>query len=129
MPPRQPTSDELRTYFAGQRTLLAWIRTSVALMGFGFLVARFGLFLQQISQIEHLTSVGATGFSRWMGTVLVILGSAVNVLAAARHREFLRQFSETDLGRLRTSLFETGLAIVLSLVGISMAVYLVTVQL
>jgi putative membrane protein len=97
-------------------------------MGFGFLVARFGLFLQQISKIEHLTAVSATGFSRWMGTILVILGAAVNLLAAARHPEFLRQFAQSELERPIASIFEIGLAIVLAVVGIAMAVYLVIVR-
>jgi len=38
----------LSDYLAAERTLLAWIRTGLALMGFGFVVARFGLFLQQL---------------------------------------------------------------------------------
>ncbi|HKF26126.1 MAG TPA: DUF202 domain-containing protein [Candidatus Acidoferrum sp.] len=42
-----PPKAELRDYLAVERTFLAWIRTGVALMGFGFVVARFGLFLQQ----------------------------------------------------------------------------------
>jgi putative membrane protein len=38
----------LSDYLAAERTLLAWISTGLALMGFGFVVARFGLFLQQL---------------------------------------------------------------------------------
>lgn len=38
-----------RTYFAAERTFLAWIRTGLGLMGVGFAVARFGLFLRQMS--------------------------------------------------------------------------------
>ncbi|HTG58643.1 MAG TPA: DUF202 domain-containing protein, partial [Terriglobia bacterium] len=42
--PPSGTSD----YLAAERTFLAWIRTGLALMGFGFVVARFGLFLQAL---------------------------------------------------------------------------------
>src|SRR3954467_9885455 len=38
-----------RVYLAAERTLLAWIRTGLALMGFGFVVARFGLFLRELA--------------------------------------------------------------------------------
>jgi putative membrane protein len=43
----------LSDYLAAERTLLAWIRTGLALMGFGFVVARFGLFLQQLEIMQR----------------------------------------------------------------------------
>ena len=44
-----------RIYFAAERTLLAWVRTGLALMGFGFVVARFGLFLRELFAIRAVT--------------------------------------------------------------------------
>ena len=44
----------LSDYLAAERTLLAWIRTGLALMGFGFVVARFGLFLQQLQVMQRV---------------------------------------------------------------------------
>ena len=52
----------LSDYLAAERTVLAWIRTGLALMGFGFVVARFGLFLQSLQAAEHAPSVKRTGF-------------------------------------------------------------------
>ncbi len=46
----------LSDYLAAERTLLAWIRTGLALMGFGFIVARFGLFLKQLQIAQHASS-------------------------------------------------------------------------
>ena len=43
----QPASDP-RVYFAAERTLLAWLRTGITIMAFGFVIARFGLFLQLV---------------------------------------------------------------------------------
>ncbi len=128
MPQSLPSSDELRTFLAGQRTLLAWIRTALALMGFGFLVARFGLFLRQLVAVEQLPAKSSTGFSLWMGTALVLIGVAVNLCAAARHLEFLRNFSTSELGRPRRSVFELILALFLAALGLAMAIYLVTVE-
>ena len=51
-PPTPAPKAALTDYLAAERTLLAWIRTGLALMGFGFVVARFGLFLQQLQIME-----------------------------------------------------------------------------
>ena len=44
--------DDFPDYLAAERTFLAWLRTGLALMGFGFVVDRFGLFLRQL-EAEH----------------------------------------------------------------------------
>ena len=43
---------DARVYFAAERTLLAWVRTGLAMMGFGFVVARFGMFLREIAAVQ-----------------------------------------------------------------------------
>ena len=50
-----------RVYFAAERTLLAWVRTGLAMMGFGFVVARFGLFLREIAAMRDLSSQRHSG--------------------------------------------------------------------
>jgi putative membrane protein len=67
---------------AAERTFLAWIRTGLALMGFGFVVARFGLFLHEIQAIQHDLPQQSYGFSTWFGTALVVVGVLVNISAA-----------------------------------------------
>jgi hypothetical protein len=61
----------LSDYLAAERTFLAWIRTGLALMGFGFVVARFGLFLQQIQVVQQAPSAQSYGLSLWFGTALI----------------------------------------------------------
>ena len=73
-PPGGPTD-----FLAAERTFLAWIRTALALMGFGFVVARFGLFLQALQIGQPNLRVGSYGISFWFGTSLIVLGVIVNV--------------------------------------------------
>ncbi len=59
---------DLRTYLAAERTFLAWIRTGVGCMGFGFVVARFGIFLREMGLLKNASSVQSYGPSPWLGT-------------------------------------------------------------
>jgi putative membrane protein len=82
---------------AAERTLLAWIRTGIALMGFGFVVARFGLFLRELAPFGgHAVSQGVEGAV--LGMALVGAGVVVNVWASLRHRRIVRQLREGGTG-------------------------------
>jgi putative membrane protein len=86
-PPRDATSDTtFRDHAANERTLLAWIRTGIALMAFGFAIARFALFLREIAQAGamHVTHVRGAG-SAWFGVALVVLGLVTNAAAVVRY--------------------------------------------
>src|ERR1700689_4048205 len=115
----------LSDYLAAERTFLAWIRTGLALMGFGFVVARFGLFLQQLQIAQHAPTVQPYGLSLWFGTALIAAGVAVNVFSGWRHVRLIRTL---ELGRV-TGRHTTNLALAtclfLALVGLGMAIYLI----
>ena len=115
-----------RVYFAAERTFLAWIRTGLGLMGVGFAVARFGLFLRQIH--EGQSSIApTTGISVWSGVALVMLGVVVNLSAIYRHFQIIRQLSSGTWIPGRVSKDAVILAILLACVGIGMALYLTLV--
>ncbi len=85
---KPPFTADPRVLFAAERTLLAWQRNAIALMGFGFVAERFGLFLQMMSR-QPSTAV-QRDFSLGLGIMLLLLGAAVALIAARQFRQVLK---------------------------------------
>ena len=119
---------DLRGYLAAERTFLAWIRTGLALMGFGFVVARFGLFLQQLRLVDHAPSAQSYGPSLWFGTALIAVGVVVNLSSAWRHVRLVRELDKGESACSRSLTQALATALFLALVGLAMAIYLLSVR-
>jgi len=119
---------EVRDYLAAERTFLAWIRTGLALMGFGFVVARFGLFVQQLRVFQQMPLSSSSGPSLWIGTTLITVGVIVNLSAAWRHRQLVRDLDQGKASNSRSTFPAVATAVFLALVGIAMAIYLLSVR-
>jgi putative membrane protein len=122
--PRASLSD----YLAAERTLLAWIRTGLALMGFGFVVARFGLFLQQLQLVRGAPPAKVYGLSLWLGTALIAVGIVVNLFAGFHHLQLVRSLDRGDTSSSHSTTQAVAVAFFLALVGVVMAVYLVIIR-
>lgn len=86
-------------HLANERTFLAWVRTSIGLMAFGFLVERFALFVKQIG--FFFESEGAKGvpipkvsYSTWFGLIIIIIGAIIGVLAFYSYKKGQQQIEE-----------------------------------
>ena len=115
-------------YLAAERTFLAWIRTGLALMGFGFVVARFGLFLQALQAGHSQIPVRPYGPSFWFGTGLIALGVFVNLVSAWTHIRLVHELSRGEPIVKRPSALALTVAVILAIVGLAMAIYLISVR-
>ena len=120
-----------RIYFAAERTFLAWIRTGLGLMGIGFAVARFGLFLRQMGGASSThPPLHSTGISVWSGVALVALGIVVNLYSysVARHISLIHELRSETWQPGQISKGAVALASVLAAVGVAMAAYLIVIR-
>ncbi len=123
-----PAERDPRVYFAAERTFLAWIRTGLGLMGVGFAVSRFSLFLRQLDSVGDRPTGHTATLPRGSGIALVALGVLVNLLAALRHVQLIRELRTGTWQAGRISMQAVVLAIILALGGLAMAVYLAVVR-
>jgi putative membrane protein len=124
--PAASGDSRFRDHAANERTLLAWIRTGIALMAFGFAIARFGLFLREVAQAGqiHVNTVHGLG-SAWFGVTLVTLGLITNAAAVFRYARIRRALEERSSVAPHPWLaYVLGLGSVL--VAIAMAIMLAT---
>jgi putative membrane protein len=104
------------------------MRTGLALMGFGFVVARFGLFLREIAAAGHIAAhQHSTGWSLWIGVGLIALGVVVSLLASFEYFRFVQASKREQSYSPRTASLAVVVAVILGLLGIVMAIYLVAI--
>lgn len=89
----EDSSERLQQYLANQRTFLSWVRTSIALIGLGFAIERFSLFLQQFRLIANPDTTGnaasatAHDYSVLVGIGMIIVGTGLIVYALKNYLE------------------------------------------
>jgi len=116
-----------RVFFAAERTLLAWVRTGLTIMAFGFVVARFGLFLrllaaQQAGSVSPVQS--QHDVSGVVGIALVLVGTACMILGAIQHRSYVSTLPPADVPRTHDPIYPIMLSLFLAALGIVLAIFL-----
>ncbi len=115
-----------RVFFAAERTLLAWNRTSLTLMAFGFVIERFGLFMHLL--LPKQLGVAGKGVSFWVGIAFVMLGAYCAVTATTQYRRLLKTLKPVEIpdgynvhAGVVTNMF-------VALLGVALVIYLFFTQ-
>lgn len=90
--------DDPRVYFAAERTMLAWQRSAIALMGLGFVIERFGLFMQLMAQGQPV-SPSQSMLSLYLGVGFILLGACTAILSAIQFLLFYQSLSTQEKPR------------------------------
>lgn len=118
-----PSSSNRRDHLANERTFLAWIRTSIGIMAFGFVVEKFALFIKQMSlflshqgiqqtpELSHMHQSSSSLF----GIFLVGIGALIALFAFFKYRRIERQIEEDDFQHsAKLAVFVTVLVVVIA---------------
>ncbi len=84
-------------YYAAERTLMAWVRVALGMMALGFVIDRFSLVLRMLPR-QAGVAMHPTVYSFWSGTVLVLGGSVMAIVAAIRYIGLERRFRRDGCG-------------------------------
>lgn len=128
-----PSSEYTRNYLANERTFLAWIRTSLGIMAFGFVVEKFALFIQQIavvlakqntSETFHPPSAVAEGNASHFGILLIAFGAIIGLFSFMKYKRTIKQIEQ---GVYHSSLNLAGiLTIAILVIGVFLIYYLIS---
>jgi len=110
-------------YLANERTFLAWIRTSVAVMSLGFLISRFAIWLREMGPEKAAKQFSPTGASLWIGELMMGVGGVLGILAAWRYHVVNRDIEKGQVSADRgLVVFVAGIVLA---VAVAMIVYMI----
>lgn len=119
-----PESDP-RIFFAAERTLLAWLRTGITIIALGFVVSRFGLFLQLLSAQSQTPSTHSNAHSSTLfGVMLSLIGAACIAVAAFQHGRFIATLPAHDRPAGYSRHWAVALSVAIALAGIGLSAYM-----
>lgn len=111
-----------RVFFAAERTLLAWSRTGLALIAFGFIVERAGLLLALLAPAGDASDQSPALF--WLGLGFLAAGAVVTAMSALQYRGVLKTLNPEEVPRGYSLWLAPVTSLVVAALGMAMAVYL-----
>lgn len=110
-----------RVLFAAERTLLAWIRTGLTFIMFGFLIERSGLILEILSDGQQIINTEVTF---WLGLAFIMLGSFTAVYATSQFRKVLKTLGESEFPEGYRSQWGVVVSLIIAVLGSALAISL-----
>ncbi|MDT8310345.1 MAG: DUF202 domain-containing protein [Methylophaga sp.] len=110
-----------RVLFAAERTLLAWIRTGLTFIMFGFLIERSGLILEILSDGQQIIN---TEITFWLGLAFIVLGSFTAVYATSQFRKVLKTLGESEFPEGYRSQWSVVVSFIIAVLGSALAISL-----
>ena len=111
-----------RVFFAAERTSLAWTRTALTLMAFGFAIERFGLFMRML--LEREVDIADTGLSFWVGLLFILLGASFSIVSAQQYRNIIKTLRPIEVPESYGTNLPFIVNVVVAVLALLLAVYL-----
>ena len=122
--PGTPQEQHISDHLANERTFLAWIRTSIAVIGFGFVVAKFSVWLRELSvRFDNQRPAQHSGLSLPLGISIIIFGGVLALAAAWRYRSVKSAILKNQPATAETTL--TVIAIIVGCIAAALVIYMV----
>ena len=111
---------------ANERTFLAWVRTAIAVMAFGFVIERFDLFLQVIAPQAAQRQISPHGqlFANAAGLAFIAIGIVMIAVAGWRFARTAKDIESDNEVPSAGARFDVGLAVLIGLLGVALFLYL-----
>ena len=117
------SDNDPRIFLAAESTLLSWNRTSLTLMGFGFVIERFGVLLYALAA-QHIVPSPHPGFSQWIGIAFIILGALAACLSVLEYRQIIGVLKASDVPNGHMRHLGVYLNLIVAVLGVAFSGYL-----
>jgi putative membrane protein len=114
-----------RENLANERTFLAWVRTSIALMAFGFVIVKFSLFITQLSLLLGPDDLPTQQYSQYVGIIMIAIGALIVFLAYFQYKRYETQLVSATF--YSSSILMLFITIIIFAGGISLLFYLLSI--
>ncbi len=119
--------DDPRVYFAAERTLLAWQRSAIALMGLGFVIERFGLFMQLVAH-DHPLPHAQSALSLYIGVGFILIGACTALLSAVQFLVFCQSLNIQEKPRGHVLWLPPAVNLFLAITAIALSGWLIATR-